>query len=178
MKKTKWLLVALTVGMIVTAGIGQALAYFTTYAEAQGGYPIYLGDRTEITENFRDWTKIVTIHNEADSAEPVWIRVIAYSAYPMTFTGTDWEPGADGYYYYANPVNAGGDTSSLEIKIHDKDDAGKNPEKPDEDSPKKDFNVIVIYESTPVRYGENGELLAADWNELLDTGTTEGGKTE
>lgn len=35
------------------------------------------------------------------------------------------------------------------------------------------FNVIVIYESTPVRYDENGEPYA-DWSETLDVVTATG----
>lgn len=33
------------------------------------------------------------------------------------------------------------------------------------------FNVIVIYESTPVMYNEDGTPYA-DWNAVLDTGST------
>ena len=39
---------------VAPAGIGTAWSYFTTYAEAAGGYTIRLGDRTEITEDFTD----------------------------------------------------------------------------------------------------------------------------
>lgn len=180
MKKTKCLLAALAIGAILGAGIGQAVAYFTTYTEAIGGYPVYLGNRTEITEEFNDWTKRVTIHNDAGSAEAVWIRARAFSSYDLLFDGTDWSAGTDGYYYYAYPINAGEDTEVLNIRIGRLDAAGtlEKPGEPDEDHPQESFDVIVIYESTPVRYGADGTRLPADWNEILDTGRMEGGEAE
>ena len=80
---------ALTAAVTVaSAGIGKAWSYFTTYAEAAGGYTIQLGDRTEITEDFTDWTKHVTITNE-ESSEPVYIRVRAFcgSQYTLVYSG-------------------------------------------------------------------------------------------
>ena len=53
MKKTKYLLTLLAAGTILTAGIGQAMAYFTTYVEAEGNFTIRLGDETKITETDR-----------------------------------------------------------------------------------------------------------------------------
>ena len=38
------------------------------------------------------------------------------------------------------------------------------------------FNVVVIYESTPVRYHEDGSAFTVeetDWDEIVDTGSTE-----
>lgn len=180
MKKPKWLLAALALAVILGAGIGQAVAYFTSYTEALGGYPIYLGNRTEITEEFNDWTKRVVVHNEAASAEAVWIRVKAFSSYDLVFDGADWSAGEDGYYYYAYPVEPGTDTGALDIRIGRLDAAGtlQKPEPPEEDDPQQSFDVIVIYESTPVRFGTDGSRLPADWNEILDTGRMEGGETE
>ena len=43
------------------------------------------------------------------------------------------------------------------------------------------FNVVVIYESTPVKYHEDGTpytVEETDWSELLDTGSTVSGGTE
>ena len=37
------------------------------------------------------------------------------------------------------------------------------------------FNVIVIYESTPARWREDGTAYA-DWTVILDRGSTEGGE--
>ncbi len=150
-----------------SAGIGSAWSYFTTYAEAAGGYTIRLGDRTEITEEFSSWTKHVAIANE-ESSEPVYIRVRAFcgSQYTLSYSGEGWTEGEDGYYYYTEMVNGGASTGNLDVKIED------IPADPEE---KARFNVIVIYESTPVKYHEDGSpytVWETDWSELLDTGST------
>ena len=68
MKKKSSLLAALVLTVILTAGIGKAWAYFTTYAEAAGGYTIELGERTQVREEFREWTKHVVITSAEDYA--------------------------------------------------------------------------------------------------------------
>ena len=168
MKKIRYAIAALAVAAIMTAGLGQAWAYFTTYAAAEGGYTINLGDRTEITEGFSDWTKRVTVTNEAGAA-PVYVRVKAFgpSTCPLTSTGSGWTAGEDGYYYYGTPVPGGGNTEVLNIVINN------IPTKEDGLEVGDQFNVIVIYESTPVLYDEGGNPLPADWTATLDvvTGT-------
>ena len=164
----KKLLPVLALLMVLTAGLGTAWAYFTTYAMAQGGYTIKLGDRTQIEEEFYSWTKRVTVTSDEES-EPVYIRVKAFcgSAYELQYIDEagNWSPGADGYYYYAPAVAGGESTSELLVKIGNIPEEGK-----DGDS----FNVAVIYESTPVHYDTEGNPYA-DWDGLLDTGRTEGG---
>lgn len=154
--------------MIAGAGIGKTWAYFTTYTEAAGGYTIHLGDQTEITENFTNWTKHVVIASEEDS-EPVYFRVQAFcgSQYVLQYSGEGWSRGADGYYYYGNAVSGGASTASLDLKINN------IPEDPEE---LECFNVVVIYESTPVRYHEDGTPFSVhetDWSTVLDNGMTE-----
>lgn len=171
MKKRRYFLVVLALATIMTAGIGRAWAYFTTYAQAYGGKTIHLGDETEITESFSAETKHIQIASEAGS-EPVYIRVKAFAGKDYTENGVidhtpvgsgeDWtEQKADGFYYYVKPVEGGSSTSVLELKIPDlKGRENKDP-----------LNVIVIYESTPVRYDENGDPVGydgVDWNETLD----------
>ena len=167
MKKMRYAVMALAVAAVMTAGLGQAWAYFTTYAAAEGGYTINLGDRTEITEHFLDWKKTVTVTNDQGAA-PVYVRVKAFgpSTHPLTYEGGGWTAGEDGYYYYGNPVPGGESTGPLEISI------GNIPEHKDPEDGDT-FNVIVIYESTPVLYDKDGNALPADWNATLDvvTGT-------
>lgn len=158
---------------VASAGIGTAWSYFTTFAEAAGGYTIRLGDRTEITEDFTDWTKHVVITNE-DSSEPVYIRVRAFcgSQYKLLYSGEGWTQGSDGYYYYNEIVNGGASTAKLDVRIEDI---------PDDPEVTARFNVVVIYESTPVRYHEDGTPYSAaetDWSEILDTGSAESIGTE
>ena len=168
MKRKTLLLAALALVLVLGASIGQSLAYFSTYAEAKGGYVIELGDRTELKEEFSNWTKRVTVVSAEDS-EPVFIRVKAFcgSRYSLSYLdeSSRWSLGDDGYYYYSEIVPGGGSTAELQIRIGNVPASVK-----DGDS----FNVIVIYESTPVRYREDGSAYA-DWNVILDSGSTEGG---
>lgn len=166
MKKTKYLLTLLAAGTILTAGIGQAMAYFTTYVEAEGNFTIRLGDETKITETFTNWMKTLTVTNE-EGSEPVYVRAKAFYApdsLNLIYTGDGWSPGDDDYYYYNAPIAGGESAAALNVKI----------ENIPTDVAKGDvFNVIVIYESTPVLYHEDGTSYA-DWNsELVVTGRTE-----
>ena len=164
-KRISYAAAALALAAVMTAGIGQAWAYFTTYAQAEGGYPIHLGGRTDITEEFSDWTKHVAVTSDPESA-PVYVRVRAFSGslYTLEYSaevGGDWTPGDDGYYYYNKILNGGETTTGLNVSI------GGIPEDA-EDGDK--FNVVVIYESTPVLYDDRGEAYA-DWNALTDSGS-------
>ena len=59
-KKTKvfWLTAAALV-FLAGAAVPPAMAYFTTYVEAEGGYPITLGNETTIEEKVesRSWIR-------------------------------------------------------------------------------------------------------------------------
>ena len=89
MKKAGYSIAVLAFLMVMTAGVGKAWAYFTTYASAEGGITITLGDETEIEEEFSNWEKRVTITSDADS-EPVYIRAKAFGSgsYPLTYSGS------------------------------------------------------------------------------------------
>ena len=45
------------------------------------------------------------------------------------------------------------------------------PDKEDEDHAFTQIVVGVVYETTAVRYAEDGSVLDADWELILDTGT-------
>lgn len=170
MKRLNILLSGLLLVMILSTSIGTALAYFTANTQAEGAVPITLGDREEINENFDNWVKHVTITSDEDS-EPVFIRAkVFYSvASGLTVSIKDgnngWSLGEEGYYYYDKIVKGGGKTDPLDVAI------GNIPQDAEEGD---EFNVVVIYESTPVRYEADGTAYA-DWDHILDTGTQEGG---
>lgn len=168
MKRKNTVLASLAVILVLTASVGSAMAYFTAYAEASGGYTIHLGDETRVEEEFDSWTKHVSIAN-AEESEPVYIRVKAFcgNEYELVYSDESgkWSPGQDGYYYYSEIVPAGGKTDVLDIRIdHVPADVT------DADS----FNVAVIYESTPVSYTPDGDSYP-DWDASLQTKTAEGG---
>ena len=158
------ILALLAVVMILGAGIGTAYGYFTTYTEAAGGYTIWLGDETEIEETFSAWTKHVIIASEEDS-QPVYIRAKAFcgSEYELEYIDESgkWTLEADGYYHYSDIVYGGESTEELLVRI------GNIPEEITEPA---EFNVVVIYESTPVRYDTAGNPYA-DWTVTLDSGS-------
>lgn len=154
---------------VVSAGIGKTWSYFTAYAEAAGGYTIRLGDRTEITEKFSGWTKQVTITSD-EGSEPVYVRAKAFcgSQYSIMYSGEGWTLNSDGYYYYDSIVYGGGAAAVLNLKIEG------IPQDPEEE---ERFNVVVIYESVPVRYHQDGTpftVQETDWSEILDTGSDTG----
>lgn len=184
MKKSKIILPALAAVLVIGLTVGTALAYFTAHEEAKGSAPVQLGSTTTITEEVDGLEKELTISN--DGPESCWVRAKAFSAYPLAYSGTDWNRDAsapegttsDVYYYYANVVDAEKAASPLTIKINE----GKYPEDAE------DFNVIVVYESIRVKYDAEGKPIvptAADWEEqftesqievVTEAATTEGGE--
>lgn len=178
MKKKIVFLLALSVILVTMITMHSTLAYFTTYATAAGGYSIELssktsvsGNETSIHEEFSAWTKHVTIENNPDS-QPVYVRIRAFagSAYELLYMDASghWTAGNDGYYYYSEILPGGETTEEFLIRINNV---------PADVQDGFSFNVVVIYETTPVQYDHDGNPYA-DWNVKLDsgsTGTGEGG---
>ena len=177
-------LFALAVFSVLTMGINSALAYFTTYTVAEGGYTVHLGDRTQIRESFDSWTKHLTVTSDPE-AEPVFVRARAFCArYGFHYAAASdrWTTGKGGwneivpagpdeYYYYTEMLRGGESTDVLDVVI---EIPSKEEGETLEDG--ENFNVIVIYESTPVRYREDGTPYA-DWTQTLDVVTDTGSGT-
>ena len=174
MKKRELILTLLVFTLIIDMGIQPAFAYFTTYATAEGQLTVNLGDTTKITESFSDWTKHVVISNE-EGSEPVFIRArVIYTGLNgengFTATGEGWTEEIGGWYYYGSSDSSmtilpgGRSTSELTVAITD------IPENPEDGT---SFSVIVLYESTPVRYNQNRQPYA-DWDAAI-IWVTEGG---
>ncbi|MGN0399715.1 MAG: hypothetical protein ACI4EO_06270 [Blautia sp.] len=151
------------VALTLTAGLtaGSAMAYFTTYATADGGQEISLGLTTTVPEEtVSDWTKHIVIKNTGDSDCYVRVKIFAGGKYEEGITVSDasgkWTPGTDGYYYYSDILAPGESTEELIVKIDNMDSA-------------QSFNVIVIQECTPVLYDESGNPYA-DWNVITNSG--------
>ena len=149
MKLKKWLPFLLAVVLVLGSSIGTALAYFTTYAPAKGGYVIHLGEETEIEEEFSDWTKHVVITSREDSSG-VFVRVKAFSgeAYPLEISGTGWTEGENDYWYYDDVLPGGSQTSQLDIQIKDVPTA--------EAQEGDQINVAVVYECVLAIYKADG----------------------
>ena len=151
-EKLKELLVAVV--LVLTVSLPIALAYFTTYTEAKGGLELRPWT-IEIKEKVENWTKHVVISNSEDGA-PSYVRVKAFAGNEVNLTylpDEKWELGDDGYYYYQDILQPGEDTSELLVKF----------EKPEDPVDGQEFNVIVVYETTPVQYDAAGQPFA-DWS--------------
>lgn len=154
--------------LTLTAGIsaGSAMAYFTTYAEAAGGVTLDMGfTETKPKEEFSNWTKRLSVENTGDYECFVRVKALAGEKYMSSLTYSDednkWQPGADGYYYYADPVAPGAITSELHIRINDVQE--------EEES----FNVVVVQECTKVLYDADNNPYA-DWTQIADTSQSAG----
>lgn len=192
-KKRNWnrirtgLLTAVAVMLVMSAAMGTAWAYFTTYTMARGGVVLHLGHEETVEEKFSGWQKTLNISSTADS-RPVYIRAHAFCAeYDVTYTGDHWTTetvdGETWAYYVpdSKTLQPGTDLAAagdeLKVVINDVPVSTEDGVK-DGDS----FNVIVVYETTEVQYDENGEPLSstqADWNGKVDTSrksTTLGGE--
>ena len=149
--------------LVAGVSVGSALAYFTTYAVAQGTRPIDLGYSYTIPEEeVVDMTKRLTVGNTGDY--DVYVRVKAFAGGDIVLSSSDkngkWTPGAEGYYYYSDIVPAKTSTPDvLEIKISAKD--------PQVGLKKTDFNVVVIQECTPVMIDKDGNPYA-DWTKVVE----------
>lgn len=153
-------------GLILTSGliVESAMAYFTTYAVAEGGMTLDLGfTETVPEETVVDGRKEILIENTGDYDCYVRIKALTGDAYKDSIVYSEpdgagkWTPGpdADGYYYFNDIVKAGSKTTQINVGF-------SFPEKEP-----TDFNVIIIQESTPVLYDESGAPYA-DWNEVAD----------
>ena len=145
---------------VVTAGVGKANAYFTTYAQARGGPVIELGDETTIEENYDGSKKVVRIKNSVDSKQAVWVRAkgITGMEYQDLLdykqSGNDWEKDDEGFYVYKYPVLPGKwPDTDLTIEVSDV---------PIEDG--KSIDIVVVYESTPAIQNDIGAYEDPDWN--------------
>lgn len=168
MKKNTLRTICLTAAaFVLTAGItvGSAMAYFTTYATAEGGVKLHLGVvKTEIEEDVVNGKKELVLKNTGDFDCYVRLKALTGDAYKddITYSEPDeagkWTPGvaSEGYYYYADILEPGESTAQLNVGFVF----------PEEEEP-ADFNVIIIQECTPVLYDNDGNPYA-DWTVKAD----------
>ena len=178
------LLVAIAVMLVMSATMGAAWAYFTTYATARGMVTLNLGHQEEIKEHFESWNKTINLTSKPDS-RPAYVRVKAFCAeYELEYKYDNhdpesWEKVGD-WWYYTKPLQPGKSLkdSGDELTVHIKDvpDTG-TPGLADDET----FSVIIVYESTDVQYDEDGNekgAVNADWSRKVSTNritTSEGG---
>ena len=106
-KKRKWealrtgLLTAAAVMLVMSALMGTAWAYFSTYASAKGGITLHMGHEEKVEEDFNSWQKVINITSTKDS-RPVYIRARGFCPdYEITYECDNWEqPKGDDWVYY------------------------------------------------------------------------------
>lgn len=157
MKKRTLILAVLAVVLVLSSSIGSAVAYFTTYAKARGGYVIHLGGKTEITEEWLQGEKVVRITNVPDSENdkgkhPVFVRARAFFDSSLKISYASDQEGAwkeDGAFcYYQTALYAGDTSSPLKIRVFAKEgEKFKAGETAD---------VVVVYESVPAVFKADG----------------------
>lgn len=176
MKKRHIILSCIIAALVMSASIGGAMSYFTTYAEARGGGSITLGDETNIDEKVVSGGKEVKI-TSTEGSKPVYVRVRAFAdteKYPITYDGSGWtESTSDGWCYYDLPLAGGATTDVLKVNIGNipKADAAKKGDH---------FNVVVVYETIPaVEFNDDGTPVPAaqaDWTKQTEVLNAEGGE--
>lgn len=155
--------------LIGTSALPEAMAYFTTYVSAEGGYPVTLGNQTEIEETVSDMAKHIVIANTGETQCYVRVKVFGGSQFDIAYSGdAGWTLAEDGYWYYADALDVGGQTGELVAAVTVPEDYTQS------------FNIIVIQECTPVLYETDGTPYAdwdriADWTTDIGTGQIEGG---
>ena len=157
-KKKTFGLAATAVVLVGSVSLPNAMAYFTTYVTAKGGYEISVDADSSIEEEVKDMTKHITISNTGENDCYVRVKIFCGSEIKLSCSGTKWSKGDDDYWYYKDIVPAGGKTETLLAKIKLPKDYTEN------------FDVVVIQECTPVLYDSNGTPYA-DWDRVLDTKT-------
>lgn len=162
--KTPLVLAAAAIALTGSLTVGSAMAYFTTYATAQGGVKMNMGftqtvPKEEVDEN----GKHITIQNTGDY--DCFVRVKAFAPVDLSYKVPDggWTAGEDGYWYYSEILPAG-QTTAKELNVSYIFPAG--------DDKASEFNVVVIQECTPVLYDAEGNAYA-DWNKVVTADSDE-----
>ena len=151
-------------GMLAAVSVNSSLAYFTTYAMAEGTVDIDLkySYTKPHEEKVVEMKKRVTLENTG--VADVWVRIKVFAPADVDLRFSDdkgmWTPGATKdangftYYYYSEILKPGETTKDvLNVEIRGID--------PNETSNKfnlkpEDFNVIVVEECCPVLYEGDG----------------------
>ena len=187
-RKQTVILTSLALLLVLATGIRSSLAYFTSYAQSEGGETVQLVHWEEIHEEVTDLSKAITITNPEYDPEngrptqPVFVRARAYSGseFPIVYSaGEGWRDGGDGWWYYDVVLKPGDTTTVLTAALEDipVDDNGailfEDSEGNVIEVDQNQVNVVVVFESTLAlyKYQEDGTYKPfAFWGNISDEG--------
>ena len=156
------LLALLALVLLFGTSLKDSLAYFTTYTTTRGSARLALGPRSELEESIDRQTKQIQIENTGETDCFVRARIYAGSLLGLAESeivpeggSSHWRKDADGWWYYEAILKPGELTNVLSVKIEVTREMM--------DLEIDNFNVVVVQESTPVLYREDGTPYA-DWN--------------
>ena len=157
-------LTAAAAALLASLSVGNALAYFTSYCEAEGSVAMNMGfTRTEIDEDVIEGEKRVTIRNTGDY--DCFVRLQVFAPVDVAESGEDgWVKESDGYWYYSPVLSPGESTTVFHAEF--KTALNGMVTKPEE------FNIVVVSECTPVVYDDNGNPYG-DWDYVITASDTE-----
>lgn len=162
-------LAVVAITLIVGVCVENAMAYFTTYVTAEGQVTMNLGfTETVPDDDVADKTKTVSVTNNDDFPCFVRLKVFwgnQFNEYIEIEGGTGWSLN-NGYYEYDSVLEPDAKTNDFVIDLTEAMQLKPTDDDIDE------FNVIVIQESTPVLYTDDG-VPYADWS--IPTVENEGG---
>jgi predicted ribosomally synthesized peptide with SipW-like signal peptide len=144
-KRSKVYLLVVALVLVLSLTVGLTMAYFSDYTEAKGGIKVALGGETTIHEDQNDDNKVIRIENTGDT--DVVVRVAVYAPTEVSYTGSGWTEGDNGYWYYDKVLPVGEMSDPLTAKWEVPADLGD------------DYNVIVIQESDQVVYDASGNIV-------------------
>lgn len=176
MKKKGCLAAAAALILCTGPAVGQAMAYFTAFAEAEGSVQIHMGFAdTTLEDDVQNWVKHVAVTNNGEYPCYVRVRAFAGEGYREMLeyrSGAGrWTDGQDGYWYYDGVFAPGARTEDEFLVKLKKDQLATSTGEDGEAI----FNVIVVQECTAVLYDEEGNPYA-DWNILADSGRNQEGE--
>ena len=180
-KRITTLLAGLVVALVLGMGISPAWSYFTDSHATDGGLPISVTPTTTPHEWVYTNHKYLQVHNAEDATAPVYVRAGVFCSGEFSdvkAAGTGWSPQDPGdwtseigmgWFYYGNSatnltaVEPNGDTSILDFEFEFPKVKAENQPTGSGAVDGDNYNVIIVYESTPVQYDAQGNPFA-DWD--------------
>ncbi|XCP85587.1 hypothetical protein ABXS75_01935 [Roseburia hominis] len=174
--------------LVGSISIKSAMAYFTTYVTAKGGYEISFDTTTTIEEE-KVVNRIKQVQVQNTGENPCYVRVkyfVGTELFALAPTQTDgWVQGEDDYWYYTKVLQPKGTadgtdlTSRLGMQIVAKDGTKDMFGVDGEYSYAYDFDVVVVQEYVPVQADADGNPLEptspdVDWTMAVKDVSGEG----